>query len=186
MNQHGTGGDHESINDYILTKGIAASEFRTLKGEEDSCSDHYFVSFEVDYEATPSDPIFRTDPELLSAAIRKAVIATPVLHTKAEVDGFVANLSSTLQGCIDTASKQIGTRHSKLPWWTPGLTKLKNLLRTISRRIKRLSSVESLEGRVYTVIRHIVRNKYKKEMNRCRYAAFWDLCTQKKPWGGGL
>ena len=66
-------GKHESINDYILTKGIAAREYQTLKGEEDLCSDQYFINFKIEFEAPSHNPIFWTDP----AAIQKQVIATP-------------------------------------------------------------------------------------------------------------
>jgi len=60
----------------------------------------------------------------------------------------------------------------------PGLIKLKNLLHTISRCTKHLWSVESLEGRVYTIVHQIVRSKYKKEVNRCRYSAFLELSEE--------
>lgn len=174
-------GNHRSINDYILTKGVTASEYHTL--EDDSQSDHIFIAFNVEMNAPQRDPILRTDPVKLSAAVRSRVIAAPILHTRADVDGFIANLTSTLQGCKDMATEQIRTRHTKLPWWTPTLTKLKNLLRALSRRIKRLADVGSLEGRVLTIGRQLIRKTYKKEMNLRRYSAFREMCTQKKPWG---
>jgi len=99
------------------------------------------------------------------------------------VNGFVTNLTSTLQGCIDKASEQIRVWHTRLPWWALALTKLKDMLRTLSHQIERLTDVESLEGRVLTITRQVVRRTYKKEMNHCQYSAFREMCKQNKPWG---
>ena len=116
-------GKYRSINDYVLTKGLTASGYQVLV--DDPYSDHSLITFETGYNAPKRDPLYRTDTVKLSAAVRNLQIATPVLRTQAEVNGFVTNLTSTLQGCIDKASEQIRVRHTTLPWWTPALTKLK-------------------------------------------------------------
>ena len=107
-------GNHQSINDYILSKGIAVSEYQVLV--DDSYSGHSFLAFEAGFNTPQRNPIYWMDPVKLSAAVRNQVIATPTLHTHKEVDGFIGNLTSTLQGCIDMASEQINVRHTKLPW----------------------------------------------------------------------
>lgn len=172
-------GPLSGINDYICSLGVNVSGFSTL--EEDSLSDHVFLSFTLDVDSPPQEIFYRTYPEVLSQEIGSLAIATPTLSTTSMIDGFTSNLTIMLQECIGAASSPINGKRRLLPWWTPLLSGIRSSLRILNRRIQRARNHLHKEILLHT--RTLIRRMYRKEMARARYTAWRDLCTQDHAWG---
>lgn len=150
--------------------------------QEDSHSDHSLITFQASVTAPTKNPLYYTDPAKLSACVQCCQIATPKLETIEEIDGFVQNLSSLLRDCIKKARKEIPTRQCRLPWWTPGLTKLKNTLRLISRQVRGAKNEPPLLE-ILTQTRKLTRSTYRKAMTQAQYSACRERCTTDRAWG---
>jgi len=104
---------------------------------EDSHSEHHLIQAMEDSAPTHKEAIFNTNKEKLNKLISALELAEPHLPTTNNIEGFVGNLTSSLQICIDKDSTQVDIRRKTLPWWSPELEALKRCLRTLSRKINR-------------------------------------------------
>ena len=152
-----------------------------VRTDVDSMSDHYLIEVTVRLARELKEPIYHTDPAKLANHIGELEIAEPKLTTRAEVDGFIGNLTISLQDCIAKASNRISVRKQPIPWWNPVLEKLKRCLKGLSRRIR--SCGDPLAKGILEALRDVIREGYRKAIAKSRIAAFRTFCTQNKPWG---
>jgi len=172
-------GEQQGINNYICSQGITVSSFSILE-DKDALHDHQFLFTTVENCSTPQKRgIFHTDPEQLLPEICALHINPPVLNTTAKIEGFVTTLTTLLQACISTASKEILVHTTRLHWWTPGLTALCNSLRNTARQLKQMWCPTTKE--VLIVTQKILRTAYRKSIAMCRHKAFCNFVTQEKP-----
>ena len=86
-------GNLTGINDYICTRELLC----THTASEDSHLEHHFVHSVADLEPMYKDVVYNTNNGKLSKFIKSLEIAEPHLPTTKEIEGFVGNLTTSLQ-----------------------------------------------------------------------------------------
>ena len=169
-----------SLNDYFCCRGVGMNSYR-VHTDKDSLSDHFLISATAELQPTLKEDIFTTDKEKLYKHIGNVTLAEPKLLTKEDIDGFAGNLITTLQLCIEKASRRVETRRSVLPWWSPKLEQLKQCLCRLARQLRHHHNSLKLQVLLHT--RKVLRKAYRRLIAKARFEAFRNFCSQDKPWG---
>jgi hypothetical protein len=73
-------------------------------------SNHLIIQVIAALQMAPKASIYSTDGEKLTTAVRNLAITTPELRSIADINGFLGNLTLSLQDYIKKASKPVDIR----------------------------------------------------------------------------
>lgn len=170
----------ETINDYTLTRGCTIAEWQVLVDEE-SLSDHRYISFKMSTEATLDKWLrYKIDEEKLAAQIEDCPFLVWNAESIEEVHFKAETVTNWLTHCMDLCTSTTEIR-SQVYWWTDNLQKIKEEIKKVRRKRFRTADENSriLLAEKLKELRLSLRNGIAKE----KIKKWREFTSLSHPWG---